>query len=376
MTSDAEAEINMWRAVFDLAQAWAETPAVRRFASDLPRNATQRVNGIPGRLQELEAGGAGISARPLRVASIVDARRDWPPSPMSQGPPDPADWEQWRSAAAASEIAHQGTLSWLRSRMPRYPDLPALQLARGAPLRADETGYSLLWPQNEPLAGLQFQGPFPQIAQTLQASTREQRQIANATQVLGAALERTAEWRRLDSTAESLTGSTITELRQARRTLSEQLSPVRIDNHSRQAMERSVYRAAILSDAVAALSGPAKEYTSSFEEANRVLVTAASDVFGQLAAYGEPATGASPQNIDYRPGSHIQLVSFTQAANDGNESASPFLEMGQLMWLDSALVPDCIQIISGQHSFGLAEGEEQRYTGTVLAGTARAWSRR
>lgn len=374
MTSDIEAAIDLWRAVSNLANLWSGMPVVRRLASDLPRNAAQRADGIPGRLQELEAGGAGISARPLRVASIVRARRNWPSSPMSQGPPDPGEWQQWFRAAAAVEIAHQGTLSWLRSRMPRYPDLPVPQLAPGTPLRADETGYSLLWPQNEPLAGLQFQSLPPQIAQTLQANAKEQRQIANATQVLGAALERTAEWHRLGSTADSLAGPTITELRQARKTLSERLSSARVNDHSRQALGRSIYRTTILNDVVAALSGPAKEYAYSFDEANRVLVTAASDVFSQLTAYGQPATSANPKNIDHKPGSHIRLVSFTQAADDGSESTFPFLEMGQLMWVDNVLIHDCIQITSGQHSFGLAAGEEQRYTGTVLAGTGRAWS--
>lgn len=55
------------------------------------------------------------------------------------------------------------------------------------------------------------------------------------------------------------------------------------------------------------------------------------------------------------------------------------LEMGQLVWLDDALVRDCVQITSGKFSLDLgvlvAEGEEERErcTGTVLPRTGEAW---
>lgn len=368
------ADVGLWAAVFSLAAAWAGTPVVRRFAPNLPRNAAQRASGVPGRLQEMEAGGAGISARPLRLTQTVRLMSRMPPSPISQGPPDTREWAQWLAVAAAAETAHRAMIAWLRSRMPRYPDLPAPHLAPGAPLRADESGYELLWTRDEPLAGLQFQNPPPRIAQLLQAGPNEQRQIVNGTQALGAALEGTEEWQRMGAAADSLTGPARAQLRQAKKTLQQRLGPAEIGRYSQQAHARSEYRGTVLDEVLAALSGPAEEYARSFDAANRLLETAASDVFSQLATYGRPTTAGRPGDIDLRRGARGLLVSFTRPADDGNGTRF-HLEMGQLVWLDDALVRDCVQITSSEFSFGLVAGERERCTGTVLPGTGEAWPR-
>lgn len=367
-----DADTRLWRAVSSLAVAWAGTPVVQRFTPDLPRNATQRVTGISGRLQELGAGGAGISGRPLRLTYTISRMSGMPSSPFSQGSPEPRDWARWLTAAAAAETAHRTTIAWLRSRMPRYPDLPAPHLAPGTPLRADETGFELLWTQDEPVAGLQLQNPATSISQSLQAGPREQRQIINGTRDLGAALEGTEEWQRMDAAADSLTSSSRAELRQARRTLSQRLSRAEMDAHSQQAHGRSEYRAVVLDEVLATLSGPAEKYARAFEAANRRLDTAASDVFSQLAAYGPPAKVGRPQDIDMRSGSRGPQVSFTRPADDGN-GPRWHLEMGQLVWLDDALVRDCVQVTSGEFSFDVLTGERERCTGTVLHGTGQAW---
>lgn len=84
------------------------------------------------------------------------------------------------------------------------------------------------------------------------------------------------------------------------------------------------------SKALAGLFGPAAKYARSFETANRILETVASDVFGQLAIYGQPTLIPASQDIDLTPGIHGQLLSFTRLEADSNET--PFhLEMGKLV---------------------------------------------
>jgi len=363
----------LWRAVSDLALRWAAAPVVRRFAADLPRNAGQRIRGIPGRLQEMEAGGARISAQPLRLTRTVQLMQNMPPSPVSEAAPDPGKWRAWLGTAAAVEIAHGIMTAWLRSRMPGYPLLPAPQLAPGAPLTVGEWGQPYPWTRDERRQGLQFRDPPPEITRRLEVTLPGERQIIDATRALGMALQGSAEWQSMGTTADALTGTVRAELLRAGRMVSERLSDTEVQKHSQRADERSEYRAAVLEEALAGLSGPAAEYTRSFEAANRMLETIAGDVFGQLAIYGQPTLVPAPQDIDLTPGIHGQLLSFTRLARDSNET--PFhLEMGKLVWLDDELIPDAVQITRGEISVS-SIGERERYSGTILSGTGEAWER-
>lgn len=363
----------LWCAVSDLALRWAAAPVVRRFAADLPRNAGQRIRGIPGRLQEMEAGGARISAQPLRLTRTVQLMQNIPPSPVSEAAPDPREWGTWLDTAAAVEIAHGIMTAWLRSRMPGYPQLPTPQLAPGAPLTVGEWGRPYPWTRDERRQGLQLRDPPPEITRRLEATAPEERRIIDATRVLGIALQGSAEWQRMGIAADALTGSVRTELRQVGRTVSERLSDAEVQKCSQRTSEQSEYRASVLEEVLAALSGLAAEYARSFEAANSTLESATSDVFGQLAIYGKPILVPALQDIDLTPGLHGQLVSFTRVAPDSDE-APFYLEMGELVWLDDELIPDAIQIIRSETAFS-SMGERERYTGIILSGTGEAWER-
>jgi hypothetical protein len=293
-----------------------------------------------------------------------------PSSPFSQVAPDPAKWQAWLDTAAAVEIAHGIMTAWLRSRMPGYPSLPAPQLARGAPLTGREWGQPYPWTRDELRHGLQFQDPPPEITRRLQAAPTEERRIIDATRVLGAALHDSAEWQRLGAAGDVLTRSALDELRQAGNTVSERLSNAEVQRHGERANERSDYREAVLEEVLAGLSGNAAEYAQAFGDANHLLETAASNIFGQLAIYGHPTMVAAPQDIDLTPGTHNQLVSFTRPV-----TGSVFhLEPGMLVWLDDEIISDAIQIVRSEVSVN-PMGERERYTGTILSGTGGAWER-
>jgi hypothetical protein len=364
--------VDLWRAVLDLAREWATTPVVRRFAADLPRNANQRKHGIPGRLQEMEARGAGISARPLRLTSTIRMMQRMPHAPTSGTTPNLREWEAWLVAATDAEIAHGIMTAWLRSRMPGYPSIPAPQLVVGAPLTADGYGQPRPWTRDERGQGLQLRDPPPEITRHLNATAREARQIVGATQTLGTTMQATGEWQRMQAAADALTGPDRAELGQARRTVSERLSEAEIGKVSPD--ERLEFREAALEEVLAGLFGPAAEYVQAFEAANRALETAASDVFGQLAVYGQPTLVRGPQDIDLRLGNRGQLVSFTRPLTGGDDTRF-HLETGQLVWLGDELTPDAAQLMNLEYSDDVIMGERERYTGTLLPGTGKAWKR-
>ena len=364
-----QAYVPLWRAVNDLALIWKQLLVVRRFAAVLPRNAHQRTSGIPGRLQEMQAGGGNISEFPLRLTRTVQLMSRMP-TPFAEAAPTRQEWNTWLGAAGRVESAHRMTVAWLRSRMPGYPNLPAPQLAPGAPLTAEESDYELVWTRGERAQGLQFQNPPPQIGHVLEAVPAEQRRLVGGTQSVAAALEQSEEWARLNAATAALTDSARVQLRQARETVAARLSKAEIDAHSQNLLARFNHRVAVLKEVLSTLSGVAKEYASSFAVANGLINTAASDVFGELTAYGPPQSVSGAQDIDLRPGT-LQLVSFTREAMDGT-TGFRLLEMGQIIWLSDAIVPDAVRLIGTMFSMNLLSATE-RWTGVILPGTRNAW---
>lgn len=194
--------VDLWGAVNGLAQTWARLPLIQRFAAELPRNASQRSAGIPGRLQEMEASSGQISAQPLRLSLPIQMMGQLP---SLQAQPSTQQWESWLETVWLIEAAHRLTVAWLRSRIPGYPNFPAPQLAPGTPLTTNEFTDQLIWTRNERSQGLQFQNPPAQISRSLQATPAQQRQIDEGTRGLAAAFERTDEWARLaEATAATL----------------------------------------------------------------------------------------------------------------------------------------------------------------------------
>jgi hypothetical protein len=366
----AQSYVPLWRAVNDLSLLWRQLPVVRQFSAVLPRNAGQRNSGVPGRLQEMQAGGAGISERPLRVTRTVRLMGSMP-SPFNQAVPAPQEWNAWYAAASRVESAHRITVAWLRSRMPGYPGLPAPQLAPGTPLTAEETDFELVWTRGERAQGLQFQNPPLQIGQLLEAAPEDQRRLVDGTQVAAIALEQTEEWERLNATTAALTDSARVQLRHAREAVAGRLSKAEIDMHSQNLMARFNHRVAVLKEVIDTLSGAAKEYASAFDSANRMINIAASDVFGELTVYGSPISIPGARDIDFRPGS-LQLIGFTRDALD-HILGFRMLEVGQIIWLDDALLPDAVRLI-GTTFYMNTLGATERWTGSILPGTSNAWS--
>jgi hypothetical protein len=356
--------VQLWKAIREQATAWAVTPAFQRFATQLPRNARQRITGLPGLLQHLEAAGGGVGSRPLRLASNIPRMLDVIPG-LDLGSLG-MTWTSWLNDAQRVESAHRDTVAWIRSRLPGYPLLPAPQLAPRTPLTTVEFTWRLIWTPGERSRGLQFQRAPVQAAPALQATETQLRRLDESARLVAAAFGQTDEWARLAAAAEALDGAGRAGLLTVRAILRQRLAAVAVTAHEPNlAMRRDAYRQVVLSEEIETLSGSAREYADAFEAADQLVETAASDIFGQLAAYGEPTTFTHVQDIDLLP-RHPQAVTFILA-----DDVWP--EIGSIAWVDNLLVPDAVHITAITVHINEATGDAHRVTGTVLTGTATAW---
>lgn len=354
----------LWAAVQAQADAWSCLDVVRSFAMQLPRNSPQQQTGIPGILQEITAGGGPVSTHPLRIASTMPMWRQIPGidvAALGQ------DFTTWLDQAHRVEQAHRHTIAWLRSRLPGYPMLSAPQLAPGTPLTTLEFTTRLSWTPHERGQGLQFMPAPAGAGPALQAATQQQRRLDETARVLVLALEQTSEWQRFVAATPLPTDAKAVLLATRAQLALPLLAASVIAAAGDHAVARAKYRAQVLSDAVTPLSGAAREYTQAFEGVNAVIETAASDIFGQLLAYGAPITISRPQELDVRPGPPRTVeIALSNVA---------WPDLGAVVWIDDPLVDDAVHLIGMAMSYEPVDGTHHRLTGVVLEGTAESWAR-
>lgn len=361
------APVQLWTAIDEQASSWRATSVFERFVAQLPRNAPQRVTGLPGKLQEMQAAGAWVGSRPLRLASSIPGLLEVMPG--LEPVPLHAEWTSWLVGAQQVERAHRETVAWVRSRLPGYPALLAPQLAPGTPLTTREFTWRLQWMPDERKRGLQFEMAPVQVAQALQAGGQQHRDLDNKARLVATAFARTEEWSRLASATSALDGETRATLRGIHKRLRQRLGDEAVTAHEpRLALPRDQYRQAVLSQEIDELGGLAREYTDAFDAADQLVETAASDVFGQLAAYGRISTLARPKSLDLQPSSP-EMAEFTLTKDIA-------VEPGMVVWLDDSLVPDALHLTEIHVQMGVATGLLTRVVGNVLAGTAAAWQPR
>lgn len=357
--------VPLWETIREQAKAWAAVPIFQRFASQLPRNAPQPTSGLPGLLQQIQAGDPFFGSRLLLHASHIPMMLHVIPGldPGILG----TTWTSWLDDARSVETAHRDTVAWVRSRLRGYPLLPAPQLSPGTPLTTNKFTWRLIWTPGERSRQLQFQPAPPQASLALQATEVERRRLDNCARAVVAAFEDTDEWAHLAAATEALDGDARASLRSVRATLQQRLTAQAVDDHEPSlAMHRDSYRRVVLSEEIETLSGSAREYTDAFDAADQLVEKAASTVFGQLAAHGEPTRHVRPQDVELLP---HRAVTFTLTDN----VLPP--EIGSVAWIDDPLIPDAVHINAYNMSYERATGVAVSVSGSVLTGTATAWGR-
>jgi hypothetical protein len=355
---------DLWRTLADLADAWRRTPALGRFARDLPENAPQRSKGLPGMLQHIHAGASGLISNPLLLATRL---------PMAASVVPDIDEQQlrakhgdWLDAANRAEVAHRRTLAWLRARLPGYPNPPAPQLAPGAPLTTSEFTHRLIWQPGERGQQLHLRDVPPEITDVLLADGATARALMQATRTAAIAFADTPQWAALAAAADALDDTARADLRAARSGARKRLTADAADAHEPcLALPRAAYREHVIRDEIDALTGTARAYAEAFDAADDLVETAASSVFGQIACY--PVRTMAAADLEIVPGTPT-TVRYT--------TPDVMLDMprpGAVAWLDDSLVPDAVRIDSVTLSFDETDQSSLDLTAEVLAGTATAW---
>lgn len=371
-TKQVETSPALWRTVWQLADAWSETPVVQQVAATLPRNRPAKdrsvgATGLPAFLHDLEVRVGGLM-HPLMYGSRIPVLVQ---DPMIAGTGmqqvDESELNDWLENARRLENAHRSTLAWLRSSLAGYPLLRAPQLAPGSPLTTYEMTSHFVWSKQEFGAELNRHSTPPNVPDLLGADAPTRAALEEAARQLATELSESPAWTGFSESSQALDDEAKAELRKARRELTERLSEERLDDHEQTlALPRSEYRAHMTANVIEGLTGPAKSYADAFNNVHTLLTLTACDIFGQLTLYGEP--WAIPVLNVEAPEPGQPIVEF--------ESAGPagfFPDTGQVLWLRSNAVWDAVRIEGMVFKMDIAQGSREQFSARVLQGTAEGW---
>lgn len=354
----------LWEAVKAQADTWSCLPVVRQFAAQLPRNARLPLVGLTEFLQHVLSGSSAAGKKPMRMGTDVYALL----SVTNEAPGQlQGSLEQWMNHARSVEIAHRLGIAWLRSRLPRYPWLPAPQLAVGTPLTTMEFSDRLPWTRGELREGLQFQNPPVEVLQSLGATPAGMAAAAEDWREVLSALCATGPWQRFLEADRALSAPDLLELKAARASIAELLIPTRLDAFEPNiVLDRLNFRHRVVADKVGSLAGAAREYADAFAELDGLIELACSDVFGQLCVYGTPRLDRiSDLAINSDGAGHLEF----------GTDFMPWIEPGAVCWLDDELVGDAVYLTGLRFNFDQAAGMKLMASGRLLAGTSTAWKK-
>jgi hypothetical protein len=156
-------------------------------------------------------------------------------------------------------------------------------------------------------------------------------------------------------------------LAEAKRDIAEQLTPDAVDRHETNRMiDRLQYRAHQLTEAIARLTGPARDYADAFSAVEELLQFAINDIFGELALYGDPPK-MDVFNVEFDTSNEPQ-VEF-----EVSDTGSLFLDLGQVLWLNNPVVKDAVRIEAAAFNTSQTHGSAAHYRARILEHSAAAW---
>lgn len=353
----------LWRALGNLADTWRQSPAHESFARELPENAPQRSDGLSRLLQWVHATASGVISNPLLLASLLPMAASVIPGVDERQLR--AKYHDWFDAASRVEKAYRQMFAWLRGRMPGYPNLPAIQLAPGAPLTTLEFTHRLIWTPGERAQQLHLRDVPPEITNALLADAPNSRSLAQEIRNLGTAVADSPEWAALATAAAELDNTARDNLRAARSRARERLATDAVNAYETNlALPRAAYREHVVREEIDSLSGAARVYSDAFDAVDGLLEMIGS-VFGQIVCYTVPRMIASDLEIVPR---NSTVVRFTTT-----DTMPDLPKPGALAWLDDPLVPDAIRITEMAVNIDEADDATVDLTADVLNGTAVAW---
>jgi hypothetical protein len=208
----------------------------------------------------------------------------------------------------------------------------------------------------------------PNVDSNLDVRGAAGRDLAESARAVVSALESTEEWLAFGDAVKALDEPGKADLRAAAAHLANLLSPEAVDAHEPDLMlPRDNYRAHVTANVINSLEGAARSYADAFTAANELIDTSASEVFGQLAMYGDPIM-LPVIKLDLQGGVPTK-VSFEITADYIFN-----LDCGNVAWLNDSLVSDVVRVESLSTSLDATGEGRIKVDATVLENTGEAWS--
>lgn len=347
---------DVWSAVADLAEAWTQTPRVQALNA-IAVTGAPTVSAIARALQELDAGGATITYRPLAIAT--ELQYGLAAQPHVAKDVSREDLSDFMSLAEQVEVAHIATVAWIRSRLPGYPMINAPQLVRDSSWTTEQWTHRYPWRRADRGAGLQYQSRVDAIGALL--GSAEDFRLADLTTILSNTLKQTREWLAFGAAGALLTPSDKEQLKAACVDLRSLLVPEVIDRHEPNlAVPRAQYREYQTREVVDAMAGRAGEYARALWAINEVVDLVAVDVLAQLTRFGRPVA-VEPFSVAFDEAGENRIT-----ADLIDDMRTMFIKPGRLVHLVNPLTPDVIRVESA--SFSMNDGTARiRIRGRTLA---------
>lgn len=357
-------EPSVWRAAGQLALIWQDAPRLREFAAHLPRNAANPRVGLADLLQWVLAGAGGMMSNPFRMSTMIPlAARTLPEDRRRQLF---SDFQPWWESAQRVEVAAQETLSWMRSRLPGFPNIYVPQLAPETPLTTLEISSRQPWLPGLRSRQLQEQDVPQIIGQSLGTVGRVDRDLRQATRDLASALEMSQSWVAFQAAKRELTTEDRSQITAATRRLRVRLSPEALDEYEDiRALPRAAYREHVVAEEVASLPERARAYAKAFEDADALVEDAAHVILSQLCCYGVQRISAGGLEAD-------PVSSEIRLQVQGEPSVPP--SIGGLYWVDGVPGADAMFTTEVNFTFDASDGESIFFKGRVLNGSGDGWN--
>lgn len=326
----------VWSAVVALADAWADSPAVAALSAAAPANKMSR-SPVTDLLQELNAGGAPITSRPLALWTGVQfglLAQDHLAERANN-----SLFREFLDMARQVELAHRATVAWIRAKIPGYPMLNAPQFARDSAWTTEQWTHRYQWLRSDFAAGLQFQTQLETIDPILGSPAGS---VGRLTTKLASALSQTSVWKEFATKQAALTATDRAVLSAARGDLRLLLVPEVIDRYEpKLAMRRYEYREYHTKKAVDALSGFAGEYARSLTAVSDLIDLSVVDVFAQFVRFGRPVK-ITPGTVQFEgQGDDVRI-----SVDIDDNSDAIFLNPGRIISFDHPLTSDLVRLDS------------------------------
>ncbi|QDQ93038.1 hypothetical protein FND50_21295 [Rhodococcus sp. WB9] len=338
---------DVWNAIGHLADQWRQSALIQRFTEQLPRN-NPATEGIPEMLRTIDSTGF-VSGQPLIPSSWESLAQHHPLVNV-----DAAGHEFLVAAQPIGSAAAIQT-SWLRSRLPGYPRIPAPQLAPNTYRTTPETGRDFGWLRDF----LEARFELDRVPRgTDQLLGIDKRSYNDAIRAVANALQNTLEWTTFVAQASSLTVGARRELAQVRKRLHSRLSRAAVDEYEPERMvRREDFRRQQVASVIDELSESAREYAIAFEKVDELIDWVSLRILGQLVAYGPPILLTDVEEVE-RKGDTIKF-----------QSNTPF-GRSSLVQIDHPLAPD-LALVTSMNFYHDERGTEiNKFEAEILAGSA------